>query len=403
MLHVIQLASQLDQGFKWLEINSSGQLVRERIFQDYAALEQFEDVKHISILLPGELTALHRVALPKVAASDLKVAMRYAVEEQLCDDIEDLHFVKGRYDGKTAHMAIVAKALMADICERLKPYGLNITCMIPDCLALPYQAGNWTLVQQADRWLVRQGEQLGFCVSQDHFPLVWKTLSQQLQGDQKPKQLQVYAAREASLERQLAELQGVDQVWHESPCTYDVAALTAPGVFNLLTPPYRLITRMPRSKRRWLNLAATVLGCFSLSLLADFSASFYLQHQSHQVQAKLHRLLQSAEMSAVANANASQALQQQLAKYDQLEKANGFLTAARGIGSALFKTALWEHWMIQSLQFSKQTMTVALLPREAHPIPLQALVANLEQQGWQVSQKALKNSGYQLTLSRGEQ
>ena len=73
--------------------------------------------RHVCVLVPGTDVLLTEPELPVKAGAKLQQIVPYALEEQLAEDIDDLHFAIGRRstDGPTTPVAVVALSLMDDL------------------------------------------------------------------------------------------------------------------------------------------------------------------------------------------------------------------------------------------------------------------------------------------------
>lgn len=123
----------------------------------------------ICVLTPSEHIFLTAAALPPLAPSRLLKAIPYALEDQLSMDTEDLHFAFLRAGRLTpVNIGVVSKAQMEKWLERIKkaiPDAFEkIAAFIPDCLCLPYQEKEVSVLIDDGAALVKTGAQLGFAV-----------------------------------------------------------------------------------------------------------------------------------------------------------------------------------------------------------------------------------------------
>ena len=118
------------------------------------------------VLVPAERVMLTKVDLPVRQASRLLQAIPFALEEQLAEDVDDLHFAPGarQPDGSTP-VAVVARQQMHDWLAPFKEAGLQPDLLLPDVLALPFDESLVTLHIDNQRCLVRSGPVSGFAVS----------------------------------------------------------------------------------------------------------------------------------------------------------------------------------------------------------------------------------------------
>lgn len=114
-------------------------------------------------LADGRAVLLTRITVPTRNRERLRRALPFALEDQLTDDVEALHFVPGQIDeaGEVA-VAVVAHERMQRWLQRLADAGIDPQAIYPDMLALPHDAGSWTVAQDDEAFTVRTGREQGF-------------------------------------------------------------------------------------------------------------------------------------------------------------------------------------------------------------------------------------------------
>jgi len=129
---------------------------------------------HARLILaaPSEVITLHRVPLPGRNRALWARAVPYALEDQLVDDIEALHFaLASAPDGNGLPVATLNHAVMRDWLEACAQAGLAPIAVIPDVLLLPWQDGDWSILVENRRALVRTGRWEGFATEQESLNL----------------------------------------------------------------------------------------------------------------------------------------------------------------------------------------------------------------------------------------
>lgn len=122
----------------------------------------------VSVLVPGADVLLAQVELPAMKAQRLAKAVPFALEEQLAEDVDDLHVAIGQRDtqGRVAN-AIVSRTRMAAWLEQLKAAGLQADVVTPELFGLRWQqdagveAASWSMIIEGQRGLLRTGAQTG--------------------------------------------------------------------------------------------------------------------------------------------------------------------------------------------------------------------------------------------------
>ena len=103
-----------------------------------------------------------------------QTAAKYALEEQLADDVEDLHFALGaRRDGDLWPVAVIDRDSMLRLGDACAAAGLRASAVVPETLALPLFDPDeppgtvWTALVDGDTALVRLGDHAGFTCDAD--------------------------------------------------------------------------------------------------------------------------------------------------------------------------------------------------------------------------------------------
>ncbi|MDX1607474.1 MAG: type II secretion system protein GspL, partial [Candidatus Competibacterales bacterium] len=124
--------------------------------------------RHLVLAVPGERVTLTAVQAPRRNRGAWRKALPYALEDQLVEDVEQLHFALGAEaaDGHTP-VAVLRRAELTRWLERLRAQGLEPRAAIPDCLLLPLPEGHWSLLADGDHIRVRTGAAAGFVADPD--------------------------------------------------------------------------------------------------------------------------------------------------------------------------------------------------------------------------------------------
>src|SRR5882762_9446542 len=113
--------------------------------------------RRVCVLVPGTDVLLAEPEVPMKAGTKLLQLVPYALEEQLADDIDDLHFAIGRRpsDSTRTPVAVVTRALMDQWLTALKSAGLEPEAMYADSDLLPHNPGQSVALLEEDIVVVR--------------------------------------------------------------------------------------------------------------------------------------------------------------------------------------------------------------------------------------------------------
>src|SRR5438105_9094832 len=113
--------------------------------------------RRVCALVPGADVLLAEPEIPVKAGAKLQQLVPYALEEQLADDIDDLHFAIGKRAGDSARapIAVVARALLDEWLAILRASGLEPEAIYADSELLPHNPGQAVVLLEDDAVLVR--------------------------------------------------------------------------------------------------------------------------------------------------------------------------------------------------------------------------------------------------------
>jgi general secretion pathway protein L len=113
--------------------------------------------RHVCVVVPGTDVLLTEPELPAKAGAKLAQIVPYALEEQLAEDIDELHFAIGKRntDAATTPVAVVALSLMDEWTNTLKAAGLVPEAMYVDSDLLPVNPGHAVALLEDDVVVVR--------------------------------------------------------------------------------------------------------------------------------------------------------------------------------------------------------------------------------------------------------
>lgn len=182
---MIILRKYKDDHWARILIDELGQVDQVKMYASLAMMPVVEKHQRLIVLLPGETVTMTRVKLPKTRRSELIKAVPFALEEQLAEDIQHLHFVLGDFDvDGNLLVAIINKQLFSDTLASLQQHDIHPNAIIPDFLALTQKENAWTIAVDKDTAMLRTDTTCGFAIEKEVFP---KTLEFFLQDNKPPK------------------------------------------------------------------------------------------------------------------------------------------------------------------------------------------------------------------------
>jgi general secretion pathway protein L len=127
--------------------------------------------RRVVAFVPGADVRLASVQLPARAPAKILQAAPFALEDQLAEDVDTLHFAigpPGQADGGAHPVALVARARMEAWLAPLRARSVRPEALLPETLCLPApEAGHWTGLAESGRVTVRTGAWTGFTCALD--------------------------------------------------------------------------------------------------------------------------------------------------------------------------------------------------------------------------------------------
>lgn len=144
---VIRLHADALTNPDWVVVNANGDCSEQMSHGEPIELERLARNREVMVIVPAESILLTSVVLPKMNRARLLKALPFALEEQLVDDIEKLHFSSSDFDedGRVS-VAIVTHELMRDWIELLNEWQIKPDAIVPMTLAIPFEENVLTIV-----------------------------------------------------------------------------------------------------------------------------------------------------------------------------------------------------------------------------------------------------------------
>ncbi len=150
---------------------------------------------NVIALVPSTEVFLGSVKVPTQNRQKMLKAIPYALEDQLADDIDDLHFAVGQRDGDgNVATAVISRNQMDRWQTMFREIGLPINSLVPDVQALPVEDNIWALYIGQQGALLRTGLQSGFAIDVENTATVLALSFAQLETEQLPEKIEVWSA-----------------------------------------------------------------------------------------------------------------------------------------------------------------------------------------------------------------
>ena len=255
------------------------------------------------VFVPGSEILLAEVKLPTQNRQRLLQAVPFALEEQLGEDPEELHFALGRRHPDTGALAVavVARRTLDGWLERLRQAGVQVQALLPDLLALPWQPDCWQIAIERGLARVRTGPTSGFAIELDALaPMLGLALGEAGQAGA-PGRIEITVFQGADDTDQAPDLSGLvtDGIEIEqSHVEGDLLGLLAGTrqdefAIDLLQGPYNRREQLGRHLRPWLGVAGLAAAWLLVLAIGQIVEYRQLGRELEANRARIHEVYQA--------------------------------------------------------------------------------------------------------------
>jgi type II secretion system protein L len=280
--------------------------------------------------VPGENLRLLQIPISPEEKKHIARSLPFMLEEVVAEDIANLHFVAGNPEDEELPVAICARQHMEAWQDLLSRYP-GISQWVPEPLLLPWQEGEWCLLFEPDRALVRLGQCSGFSIERDSLsPLLQAALR-----EDSPKTLVLYGAdQEADLAALPVDLHEKVQWRRGSFYTAMMLSGDRAPALNLLQGNYAHRLPLARWWLQWRAVAAVFAVGFLLQVAATYMDYLGLKRENLALRSAVEQSYRQANPRGNMT-DAEKQLQRQLQGLRGLGQSAGFVSLMSRVGSVI--------------------------------------------------------------------
>jgi general secretion pathway protein L len=401
---LIRLAREAAAPASWLVADGTGRIVfREQrgALLEAAALAAG---RRVCALVPAADVLLTEADVPLKSGVRAQQVVPFALEEQLVEDIESLHFALGRRTSESPRMpvAVISRALLEGWLAELEAAGLKPEAVFAESELAPINPGQAVAVLEGDDAIVRPPGALPVTMPID-------ALADALHLAQ-PSSDAVIAAEPPS-GRGLVLYTGPAE-WHQHQRVVEslrdrfdgikvqllsegpfplyaqrVAAAAAGGAINLLQGPYAAESSLSGGWRVWRVAAILLVALIALHAAGSASALMSLNRAERAVNIAIEQTFRAAMPGEHNAIDAERRMAQRLASLRGGDS-SGLLAALGALAEARAGTG---DTAIRALQFHGGALDLVLTAPNAES--LDRLSQNLRARGWQAELTSGSTSG----------
>ena len=373
----------------WLVVDSQGAAVGPPQGGPLSLAAARAAGRHVVVLVPGTDVLLAQPELPPArAGTKLHQLVPYALEEQLAEDIEELHFAIGRRQGESARVpvAIVARKLMDEWTMLLKSNGLEPEALYADSELLPQNPGQAVALLDEDAVVVRPPSGTIVTLPADALAEALDiALSGVEPGTPGGRGLILYTGaaewqrHSSKVEAARERFEGIQiQLLTGGPLALFAQQLPTTTATNLLQGTYTPATTHPVGWSAWRVAALLLVGFIGLHIAGKAAELTVLKRVDHRLDDSIEQVFRMAMPGQPETYEARRQMERRLAQARASEASGGFLRALDALVQA-HRAA--PEAVLEALTFRDGSLELKASAPSVES--LDRLSRQLRQQGWQ--------------------
>jgi general secretion pathway protein L len=363
--------------------------------------------RRVCAVVPGTDVLLADPELPSRSGVKLAQLVPYALEEQLADDIDDLHFALGKRaaDSHRTPVAVVSRTLMDEWLAALRAAGIEPECLYADSELLPANPGQAVALLEEDTVFVRAPGAPPVCLPMDALAEAL-AIAEAAPRDATPAaaiadmsaadapegagaagaarglivysgtaEWQLHSAQVEEARARFASLRV--QLLGDGPLALFAQQLSTTGAINLLQGGYTPKSSRAAGLSAWRVAALLLLSLVALHVVGKAAELRVLKSKERQVDASIRDTFHSAMPGEPSTVDARRRMEERLLTLRSGGGSNGLLGALQAVARARDAAP---GTSVQSLSFHDGVLELTLNARDA--ASLDHLSQQLRSSGW---------------------
>ena len=400
---LLRLPRTPDQAATWLVVDPRGAATGPPQSGPLSLAAPRSAGRRICVLVPGTDVLVAEPELPTKAGTKLQQLVPYALEEQLADDIDDLHFAIGKRppDSTRTPVAVVTRVLMDQWLESLKSNGLEPEVMYADSDLLPQNPGQAVALLEEDVVVIRPPSGTPVTLPADALQEALEMAQASNPEGGAGRGLILYTGapewheHSAQVESLRERFDGIKiQLLANGPLALFAQQLPTAAPTNLLQGSYAPTTSRAVGLRAWRVAAILLLSLIGLHVAGKAAELSLLKRNEHRLDVSLREAVQTVMPGQASSPDTRKVLEQRLTSA-RAANSNGLLPALEALVQA--KNAA-PGAVVKALSFHNGTLDLQITAPDASS--LDRISQALRSNGWQADLTSGTNvsSGYEGRL-----
>lgn len=302
-----------------------GETAREQFKQSFASRRM-----RLCFAVPAADLRLQELAIAPEERRHLGKSLPFMLEEEFASDLEQLHFAWVELEKLRVGVAACEKKRMDDWQARLADLP-GIGEWVPEPLLLPWHQGEWCLLLEGDRALLRTGPCSGFGIELE---LLEPLLQAALEQGPEPEVLVLYGQEMDADITHLPEFLKSRVQWRRGGLNTALMVSNTGPLLNLRQGGYAPRLPLERWWRQWRVAALLFAVAFGLQLAATYADYYRLEKENLALRSAVQESYRSA-FPRGAIVDPEKQLRRQLESLRGSGQSSGFVSLVNRVGEVV--------------------------------------------------------------------
>ncbi|VAW61390.1 hypothetical protein MNBD_GAMMA08-1720 [hydrothermal vent metagenome] len=300
--------------------------------------------KKVTILIDAHCTTLQSVNIPSKNRSKQLLAIPFAMEDDLAEDIDDTHFALGKQSADNANenkipVIAIKRTLLQQTLTIFNQQNIHVDVISADSVALPGSANQWCLLLDEDSALIKtSASQAHSCDRENVYVILQSLLQAEEETESVPEKI-IYYYKEGDAEAQTL-LEDIDievdaQCYKNNNLEIFVQHLSDVQSFNLLQGEFA----PKREGNAWLQPWKSVAAVAAFWLVLQLGFDAVLGTQLKQENIALTKKIETEFKRAIPDARKMTNMQKRVERRLNDLKSGGSGSREHGFLQLLSKTS----------------------------------------------------------------
>ena len=249
------------------------------------------ETSRIVCIIKSQLINYSEVSIPAKNRQRALQAIPFALEDQLAEDIEDLHFAIGKATNNNYPVASISHQSLKNLLEKLQQAGIKADALYADILSLALTDNSWNILQHQQQASIQTNDGEAISCDTDLLPVFIASLVSQ-KADKLPESIHYYLEENDEAQAlSLPEPVTLTTInYKHSPLTLFCSQLSSATSINLLQGTYQVTRESKQWWRPWKAAAIIAAIALLLHLLSGGFELNRLQQQNQLIKTEIERI-----------------------------------------------------------------------------------------------------------------